>query len=178
MTAFITLASAGCSPTPGQPGRLALDPTLEWQADRLTLVTGIRFEPGAAMREALERGVALEIELTVQRQRRLGPIWLPAGRNVRSFRIRSLPLTRQWLLETDAGTSRYARLWLLLEALSRAQRYATGLERADLARADWRIQAAARFDRSALPAPMHLPTLFSSQWRLASPTFRWPIEAS
>jgi len=174
--AFITLASAGCSPQTGNHGRLALDPTMEWRGERLVIVTGLEFEPGDAMREALARGVALEIQVVVRRSRSFGPLRLPAGNEVHSFRIQSLPLTRQWQLLSDSGTARHARLWLLLDALAEPRDITTGIERTDLDAAHWHVEVQARFNRAALPSPMRLPTLLSSQWRLTSRKHQWPIE--
>jgi hypothetical protein len=170
------LCCAGCSSETSD--RLALSPRTDWRAGELTIVSPVRFEPTAAMREALARGVDLHLDVQTRVSRRLGPVaWRVAGRQ-HPVRIRFLPLTEQWELDIAGSRETFPRLWLLLDALAEPRRFGTGFTRAQSEGGDWQIQVRARFDRSALPAPMHLPSLLSAQWRLTSQWHTWRLDAS
>ena len=143
----------------------------------------IRFEPTAAMREALEHGVDLELLVTTRVSKRYGPIAHQHVSRSTRFRIRYLPLIEYWQLDHIAynglqNSQSFPRFWLLTEALTENIGFATGLKRDMLGNDDWQVQIRAQFDRSALPAPMHLPTLFSPEWRLNDPWYTWQFDAS
>jgi len=94
------------------------------------------------------------------------------------MRIRFLPLTEQWQLETGDGEQTFPRRWLLLDALAQERAFETGLTRERAASRRWQIQVRAEFNRTELPPPMHLPSLFSRQWRMASRWQTWRIDPS
>jgi len=169
---------AGCDSRQPIDGHLSLDPAAVWQEGELTIESGIDFEPTAPMREALERGVDIQLKLTIRVSRRLGPMAWLAERRQTTARIRFLPLTEQWQLETEDVEQNYPRLWLLLEALSRPRDYPTGLRRESLRDDSWQVQIRVAVDRSALPAPMHLPSLFSPDWQLGGTWHTWQFDPS
>jgi len=169
------LSCVGCSSVEGERGRLAITPEVARDGDRVVLETGIDFEPSTEMREALARGVDLQIDVVIRLRRRLGPIWLNWDTRRIPVRISHLPLTRQWRLETQSVNQNFPRLWLLLEALNEPLRFVPAIDLAGRTGDEWQIQARAVFSRAALPAPMHLPALFSTQWRLFTRWHAWPL---
>jgi hypothetical protein len=176
-TAFTTLFCAGCAGD-ATDGDLALDPATEWRAGELEIASPVRFDPTPPMREALARGVDLQIDVVTRVSRRLGPVAWLVERRRHPIRIRFLPLTEQWEMEAAGRRETFPRLWLLLDALEQPRRFGTGFSRDRAGDGDWQIQVRATFDRGALPSPMHLPSLLSPQWRLASPWHTWRIDAS
>ena len=151
---------------------------MSWRERMLEIEAGIRFEPSPPMREALESGVDLQLEVVTRISRRRGPIALVESERRHPVTIRFLPLTEQWQLKFEQQQRNFTRLWLLLDALAEKRSYATGLTREQARGSAWQIQVRARFNRAALPPPMHLPSLLSPQWRLAGAWHTWQLEAS
>ena len=149
-----------------------------WRDGMLEIDAGIYFEPTPRMREALESGVDLQLEVTTRVSRQRGPLALIENKLRHRLTIRFLPLTEQWQLEFDGQQLNFPRLWLLLDALQENRAYATGLSREQAHEGAWQIQARTRFNREALPPPMHLPSLFSPQWRLTGAWHTWQLEVS
>lgn len=159
-------------------GRLEIGPSMIWRDEMLEIDTAVAFNPTQIMREALESGVDLQLEIITRVSRKMGPIALMEEERHHPIIIRFLPLTEQWQLEIDTIQTNFPRLWLLLDSLQQERSYATGFSR-ELARGKtWQIQARARFNREALPPPMHLPSLVSPDWRLAGTWHTWHIDAS
>lgn len=169
------LACAGCASDP-ERGDLSLDPVLERIDGEVRVVTGIAFEPTPAMLEALESGVDLHLDLVARVSRRFGPIALPRGKRTHPVTLRFLPLTEQWQLTMGEDQETFPRLWLLLDRLEQPRSYATGLSPGPAGH--WQVRVRASFDRGALPSPMHLPSLFSDDWRLSSRWHTWRIDRS
>ncbi|MEM7053079.1 MAG: DUF4390 domain-containing protein [Pseudomonadota bacterium] len=145
--------------------------------------SGIRFEPTPAMSEALEHGVDLELDIITRISKRYGPIAHLHENRTTQFRIRYLPLIEFWQLDHTTAdgeliSQSFPRFWLLTEALTERQIYATGLDRSMLNDGRWQVQIRAEFDRSALPAPMHLPTLFSTEWQLTEQWHTWQFDST
>ena len=155
-----------------------MEPQTTWREGMLDINARIRFEPTPRMREALESGVELQLEVVTRVSRQRGPIALIETERRHPLTIRFLPLTEQWQLESNHRQFNFPRLWLLLDALEEERNYATGLTRKLMRDGTWQVQARTRFNREALPPPMHLPSLFSPQWRLASAWHTWQFEAS
>jgi len=130
------------------------------------------------MREALARGVDLQLEVVTRVSRHWGPVALIEIERRHPLTIRFLPLTEQWQLEIRRRQLNFPRLWLLLDALQDQRSYLTGLTRRQAMEGAWQVQARTRFNREALPPPMHLPSLISPQWRLAGAWHTWQIDAS
>jgi len=149
-----------------------------WRGDTLEIDAGLAFDPTEIMREALESGVELQLEIVTRVSRPMGPIALLDEERHHPITIRFLPLTEQWQLEIGAVQTNFPRLWLLLDALEQTRAYATGLTRERASGNAWQIQARARFNREALPPPMHLPSLVSPDWRLAGTWHTWQIDPS
>lgn len=167
------LFCVGCRPAEPDAGRLALDPAARWSGDRLLIDTGIDFLPSPAVREALEHGVDLQLDVEIRLARRHGPIAREIDRRATPLRIRYLPLTEQWQLEEKGGTRIFPRFWLLREALAETRSFDTGITRPQADERPLQLQVRARINRDVLPAPMHLPTLFSSQWHLGEQWHAW-----
>lgn len=177
--AFTIFVCAGCvEQGNSSSGRLEIDPSPVWLADTLQIDAGVVLELSEIMREALESGVDLQFEIITRVSRHTGPIAWIEKEHRHPITIRFLPLTEQWQLEIDTVQSSFPRLWLLLDALRQHRGYATGLTREHTRNHAWQVRARARFNREALPSPMHLPSLISSDWRLASRWHTWQIDAS
>ena len=167
------LFCAGCRPADPDVGRLVLDPAARWSEDRLLIDTGIDFLPSPAVREALEHGVDLQLDVEIRLARRHGPIAREIGRRSTPLRIRYLPLTEQWQLEENDETQIFPRFWLLREALAEPRSFDSGITRSQADEQPLQLQVRARINRDELPAPRHLPTLFSSEWHLGEPWHAW-----
>jgi hypothetical protein len=135
-------------------------------------ITGVRTPPfelpeldlqldlPVAVRDGLERGVALSFRLDLQ---------LGDARQPTQWReLRYLPLIRQYQLrEPGSDYSRgYSSRAAALAALERWPLPAQA--------ADSDLTARVRLDSTRLPAPLVLPAVFDSDWRLDSGTTRWP----
>lgn len=116
-----------------------------------------------ALRNGLQRGVALSFRLDLELDES------PLESQWRELRY--LPLTRQYQLrEPAAGYSRsFASRAAALAALERWPLPAQA--------AGARIGARIRLDTTRLPAPLVLPAVFDSDWRLDSGMTRWPPTA-
>lgn len=151
---------------------------LAWRNAEAVIETGVRFDPAPTMREALESGVDLQLEVITRVARHRGPVAVIESERRHPVTIRFLPLTEQWQMELEDRQVNFPRLWLLLDALEEPRSYPTGLTRAQARQHAWQVQARTRFNREALPSPMHLPSLFSSQWRLSGEWHTWQVDAS
>ncbi|MGK7296680.1 MAG: DUF4390 domain-containing protein [Candidatus Wenzhouxiangella sp. M2_3B_020] len=171
------LACAGCG-SEAVRGDLSLDPVLERTYGGIRVTTGIAFEPTPAMLEALESGVDLRVDLVTRVSRRFGPVALPREKRTHPITLRFLPLTEQWQLTMGEDQQTFPRLWLLLDRLEQPRPYSTGLSLDRAGQAHWQVQVRASFNRGALPSPMHLPSLFSDDWRLSSRLHTWQINPS
>lgn len=140
--------------------------------------TGIDFEPSPEVRDALEHGVDLQIDLDIRLGRRYGPIARVLETRTESLRLRYLPLLEQWQLEDGDETRTFPRFWLLREALAEPRTLASGVTRERTQEHPLQLQIRARINRDALPPPMHLPTLFSPQWHLGGDWHAWHFEPS
>lgn len=180
---FIMLCFAGCRPADPEAGALALNPEAIWQQNELVIESDILFEPTPAMSEALEHGVDLELDVITRISRRYGPIAHQHESHTTRFLIRYLPLIEYWQLDRIAQdgeqtSQTFPRFWLLTDALTERLEFTTGLERSMLENGAWQVQVRVQFDRGALPAPMHLPTLFSPEWQLSGPWHTWHFGSS
>jgi hypothetical protein len=172
------LVCAGCGNPHELETGLSVDASTDWRGERLVIAAGVNFVPTEPMIDALENGVDLQIDVITRLSRRVGPVAVTTDRRRHPVRIRFLPLTEQWELERADGKQTFPRRWLLLEALERPQAFETGLTRERTDRGRWQIQIRAEFNNAELPPPMHLPSLFSPEWRMKSPWATWRTEAS
>lgn len=155
---------------------MSLDARPVWEGEDLIIEAAINFQPAAEMTEALARGIDLGLRLEIRAQRRWGPLAVTHRRIDHPVTLSFLPLTEQWQITIDDHTEQFPRRWLMLESLAEPRRWDTGLARTDFQRGNWQLRARARIDLDTLPPAMHLPALFSMQWRLSSPESTWPIQ--
>lgn len=126
-------------------------------------------------REALEHGITLTI--SVEMELRNDNNMIVEQRDARRFQLRYLPLNDSYqLLDEDSGQQQtYSRLrHLFAEMATLDIRLATG----PLPPGGYELRTRVRLDESRLPAPMRLPTWYSSQWKHDSEWTVWPFEIS
>ncbi|GAB4167510.1 MAG: hypothetical protein Kow0020_00450 [Wenzhouxiangellaceae bacterium] len=173
------LCLSACRSDDTPPGHLrAVDPVLHFDDRGLEVRAGIGFEPGDAVREALQRGVPIRLAAEVRISRRLGPVAIQKHIGSTPLTIHWQPLTDQWLLSGPDGTQNYPRLWMLLDALADPRDFDAGISRDELGKGRWQVQFRVRLAREALPAPMQLPALFAPQWRLRTEWVTWQLDES
>jgi hypothetical protein len=143
--------------------RLVRSPGAALEAD-----LALRFSP--VMLDALEHGIALTLTFALDAHPRAGP----SLSTERHLRLSYAPLAGQYVVTgvDDGRTRTFARRTQLLAAFDRV--------RLDLPREwaalpeDTPLALTVALDRSALPGPLRLPALLSSDWHLATAVYRWP----
>lgn len=166
----------GCQPESADQPRLDLiEPQPVWTPEGLEIETGLNWQPGQAVIEALEHGVVVPLELSVLISRHHGVMASEDRTHHHRFEIRYLPLLRDYELTDVRADSRtlHPRLGILVDALAERRRFTTGLTRSEVAERRWQIQLRAHLDRTRLPSPMRLPVWFDDQWRAQSPWYSW-----
>ncbi len=141
------------------------------------LVAELDWRPSTALLDALDHGIPLDFEITLEVQ---APTWFGWTTTLAQMHwqreLRYFPLTRQYQLRdpelelTDNSTTRsYAARAQLLAAISDL--------RLDLP-ADWPAAAAHRYalridlERDTLPGALRLPALIDADWRVSA-DYRW-----
>lgn len=166
----LILLMAACSQSTPEVanGHLAVrNLTLGWQ-QYLHVQAGLELGLSNANIEALQSGVPLTFSVDF----RLGRRYQGWARELRTesfhWRIRYLPLSEHYALENPITntTETYPRLRTLLTALRLPSWYPTQVENVAIGDNDYQMQIRARLNRLQLPAPLRLPAMFSSQWRL------------
>ncbi len=173
LLASLLMLLGGCGPDPQTAnGHLAAkNLAMAWR-DSLWVQAGLELGLSDANIEALNSGVPLTISVDL----RLGRRYQGWAREVRTesfhWRIRYLPLSEHYALENPITrtTENYPRLRTLLTALRLPAWYSTQITAAELGDGNYQMQVRTRLNRLQLPAPLRLPAMFSSQWRL---TDRW-----
>lgn len=175
MVSIIWLLSA-CTADPERHGHLHLiDPLPQWRNEVLGIRTGIDFQPGPRVIEALNHGVTVQVRVMT----RVGPPWrrLAITDDPRShrFEIRYQPLIRHYeLTDLRSGVkTSYPRLAMVRDALAEPRWVATRLHGRDSGGPGWRLQALVEIDRTRLPSPMRLPVWFDRNWGLGEPWRTW-----
>ena len=163
----IVAALAGCDAGGDAPSaaisgaRLAGEtlPVLEAEVDLLWSQT---------MLEALDRGIPLRLRFELA-----APGASPPLQARRELQLRYLPLAHRYeVRDLQTGSARsFPRRPQLLAALDRI-RLPLGVEW-DPLRAGGALRLDLALDHGALPGPLRLPALFSTQWRLASGEYAW-----
>ncbi len=171
----------GCQADPAErPAFDLIDPVPIWTQGELLFETGLRWEPGQAMIEALEHGVMIPLELSVRISRHHGLIASEDRTHHHRFEVRYLPLLQDYELIDVRADSRtlYPRLGILVESLAERRQFTTGLTRSEVDERRWQVQLRAHLDRTRLPSPMRLPVWFDDRWRAQSPWYSWimPLE--
>lgn len=166
----LLLLATGCGPSTSEVanGHLTVrNVNLGWQ-QHLYVQAGLELGLSNANIEALQSGVPLTISIDF----RLGRRYQGWARELRTesfhWHIRYLPLSEHYALENPITntTETYPRLRTLLTALRLPSWYPTQVENIDIGDNDYQMQIRARLNRLQLPAPLRLPAMFSSQWRL------------
>jgi hypothetical protein len=122
---------------------------------------------------ALENGVPLTLSLDME-LRDAFTLTLLAD-DSRHYGIRFLPLNQVYELSFPDGseTRNFPRLRHVMAEMANLNiDFRTG----PLAPGSYEYRARIRLDNSSLPAPMHLPALFSSEWKHDSGWSTWPFE--
>lgn len=109
--------------------------------------------------EALDHGIPLRLEFVVAPQ--------SAPRQLSRIEIGYLPMAKRYQLLADSRAPRYFSSRLQL--LAALDRVSLPLEQVGSGTGTVLV----RLDRSALPAPMRLPALLDSNWRLVSAPVTW-----
>lgn len=113
-------------------------------------------------REALRHGVPLRIRVDL-RMRGDGQ-WRPAEESTFIFEVRYLPLSDHYQLagpRSDSSVKTFPRLRHVLAELGDVE---LNLPDANATPGQFEVRMRSRLDRSAMPAPMQLPTLLSPNW--------------
>lgn len=166
----LALSLTGCSPESDTiNGHLYIkNLAINWQ-QQLQIQSGLELGLSDANIAALESGIPLTISVDL----RLGRRYRGWAREVRTqsfhWRIRYLPLSEHYALENPIAktTETYPRLRTLLTSLRIPNWYPTNVTIEDITDNRYQMQIRARLNRLELPAPLRLPALFSSQWRLS-----------
>jgi hypothetical protein len=141
--------------------------------DQGVLTARLRWQPGGAVLEALDNGIALDfvVDLRAYGSARLG--WRSTlARAKRHIELRYFPLSRRYQLrDLDRGETRsFAARSLLFAALEDLR-----LDLPD----GWHGGAARSFalsidlDRERLPGALRLPALLYPDWHLSSGEYSW-----
>ena len=123
--------------------------------------------------EALEKGVSLTVLLEMELRDSITLTLL--ADDSRAYVISFKPLNQVYQLKgPDADEIRnFPRLRHVMNELATMRiEFATG----PLAPGPYEFRSRIRLDNARLPAPMHLPALFSSQWKHDSEWSTWPFE--
>lgn len=169
----VLLLGAGCGQSPEDTdGRLTVrNLDVSWQQS-LYAQAGLELGLSEATIAALESGVPLTITVDF----RLGRRYQGWARELRTisyhWRIRYLPLSEHYALENPLtnNTETYPRLRTLLTALRLPSWYPVQVAPEEITDNAYQMQIRARLNRLQLPAPLRLPAMFSTQWRLRD---RW-----
>jgi Domain of unknown function (DUF4390) len=174
---IFVLAIAGCAAARDPLPELAIrSAALSAQSDGAVLRMNLDWRPSAAMLDALDHGIALDlrVQLSVLGAPRWG--WRPdLAALTRHLQLRYYPLSRQYQLRESGGgevRSFAARAALIaaLENLRLPLSVSTlTLEQA----ASYRLRVG--LDTDALPGALRLPALIDPAWRMRSADFAWPV---
>ena len=126
-------------------------------------------------RDALEHGVPLVVR--VQMELRDSMTLTLLSDDIQRYEIRFLPMSEHYELVNLADNSSlsFPRLRHVMNNLSRLS---VDLSTGPLVPGKYEFRARTSIENARLPAPMHLPALFSSQWQHDSEWSTWPFEIS
>ncbi len=174
LVACLVLLAAGCSVLDEQtPGTLVVrNAQINAVAGGATLELGLDCSLSGPMRDALDHGIPLTLQIDVRAGR-----WPTAEAAQRRIELRYFPLSRRYQLhELDSGDVRsFAAPAYLVAAL--------GALRLDLPNAfatlpaTTPLQLSVALDPTALPGALRLPALFEPAWRLAAANYAWSAAA-
>ncbi len=162
---LLALLLGGCAVL-GSPARLKIAAArLVAHGDTARLGLDCRWQPSAAMLDALDHGIALVLRVTVtaEGEPRFGLLRPSLATREHRIELRYFPLTRQYQLR-DLDGGRMQSFAVRAAALA-------ALENLDFTLDAWpaaaRNRIAVEFDATALPGALRLPSLVQSGWRQA-----------
>lgn len=143
------------------------------------LNANIDYHFSAAALEALDNGVPLVVELTIEIEREREYVWDETTTSLRQrYQLSYEALTRRYVvtnLNSGADTY-YSDRVMAITAMGAVVKLP--ILDADLLNPDEkytvRLQASLYLD--ALPVPMRIVGYFSSDWRISSEWFQWPLQ--
>lgn len=140
----------------------------------MTVYAGLELKFSPAVEEALNKGVTIPIKAIarITRDERIDRIIVDHGNR---WEIRYLPMSRHYLL-TDLRSKEETTWPRLRHALASLKRIAIEMPPAELKPGDYRLEVKIFLDRRRLPAPMRLPALVSSEWKLDTSWYQWPFQ--
>lgn len=171
LAAILALLATGCSALDEQvPGTLLVrNAQISTIAGSATLELGLDCRLSGPMRDALDHGIPLTVQIDVRAGR-----W-PAEKTSaqRRIELRYFPLSRRYQLrELDSGDVRSFAAPAYLVAALGALRIDLPAPFATLPAAT-ALRVSARLDPAALPGALRLPALFEPAWRLAAADYAW-----
>jgi len=174
-TMLLALLLAACNSTE-QDNTYFLVKYVEADIDTqpITVYAGLELKFSAAVEEALNKGVTIPIKAVarITRDERIGRVIVNHGNR---WEIRYLPMSRHYLL-TDLRSKQETTWPRLRHALASLKRIAIELPPAGLEPGNYRLEVKIFLDRRRLPAPMRLPALVSSAWKLETNWYQWPFQ--
>lgn len=127
--------------------------------------------------QALHQGIPLSLAVDARIARNYGLwAWLIDEQQA-IWRLTYLPLSRQYALHRPSGErSLYSRLRHLRAALREPHLFQLSRPAEVKTPQRYQVQLRAYIDIQALPSPLRLPALFSSQWQLHSGWQTWQLD--
>lgn len=176
-TVSITLLSAsflnGCVPASDDYGFRISDVRIAPGHQKITASVQQDLSLSREANTALENGVTLTLMLEMELRDAVNLTLL--ADDVRQFEIRYLPLREVFQLTNNQSkeVKDYPRLRHVMNELASLRiNFTTG----PLAPGSYEYRARITLDNASLPAPMHLPALFSADWKHNSEWSTWPFE--
>ena len=125
--------------------------------------------------EALEHGVPLTLQLELELRDSSNLNLLADDRQL--FEIRFLPLNEIYQL-SGPGQNNIRSFPRLRHVLTELANISVDFQTGPLAPGAYEFRSRISLDNAQLPAPMHLPALFSADWKHDSEWSTWPFEIS
>ena len=168
----LALLLTGCAPAGSDYGFKISDVSLRPGHQKILARYRQDLDLSRDAQEALENGVALTLKLEMELRDALTLTLL--ADDSRHYEIRHLPLSEVYQLSAPEVEPRsFPRLRHVMNELASLNiDFRTG----PLAPGSYEYRARIRLDNASLPAPMHLPALFSSEWKHDSEWSTWPFE--
>ena len=143
------------------------------------LNANIDYRFSTAALEALDNGVPLVVELTIEIEREREYLWDETATSLRQrYQLSYEALTRRYVVtnQNSGADTYYTDRVTAIAAMGEVVKLP--ILDADLLNPDekytMRLQASLYLD--ALPVPMRIVGYFSSDWRISSDWFRWPLQ--
>ncbi len=137
---------------------------------------GLTLKFSAEVEEALNKGVTIPLKVIARIVRDNQLSLVVEDRGYR-WEIHYLPMSRHYLL-TDMQSKEQTTWARLRHALGSLDRIMVELPPVELEPGNYRLEVKVFLDRRRLPAPMRLPALVSSGWKLETNWYQWPFQIS